>query len=671
VGSLLEGQFDYPLYAGASLLALAALWEWRRRAGARCAYAAVATAITGVLLGGGWVAVESVSRHEREEVSAMLTSVAPTYAEELEARGHWRLPDVPAPDDPLYVTLLESQKRWLRLNRNIADIYTLRRGADGAWRFLVDSETDYNHDGRYGEDRELRTTPGEEYGEADEAFDAALAGRTATSPEPVEGRWGRWISVMTPLQAPDGRVEGVLGVDYPAAAWLNAARQARLAVIAVLGLCTLAVIGAGAMLTLAAKHAGDQEAARARDAAQAAALETARAAAQAGSEAKSAFLANMSHEIRTPMGAILGYLDLALGPEATPEERLDAAVTVRRNGAHLLNLINDILDLSKIEAGKMTVERVPCSPWQIAAEVASILRPKAFVKGIRLELDHDGPVPASVTTDPTRLRQVLLNLVGNAVKFTARGGVTVRMEMEGPALRVDVLDTGVGIRPEDVERLFAAFEQADASTTRKHGGTGLGLAISRKLASLMGGSLSASPRDGGGSVFTLSIDAGDLSGVAMLENPAEVLSCAWPSRDTPPGQAGLRLAGRILLAEDGEDNRRLLHHHLTKAGAEVEVARHGREALELAARAAAEGRAFDLVITDMQMPEMDGYETTRALRARGFTRPVIALTAHAMSGDREKCLAAGCDDYLSKPVDRERLLTACANWLSRRSRRAA
>jgi CheY-like chemotaxis protein len=181
----------------------------------------------------------------------------------------------------------------------------------------------------------------------------------------------------------------------------------------------------------------------------------------------------------------------------------------------------------------------------------------------------------------------------------------------------------------------------------------------------MGGSLSAAPREGGGSVFSLRIETGDLAGVAMLANPAEVLSCAWPSRDATPGQAGVRLAGRILLAEDGEDNRRLLHHHLTMAGAEVEVARHGREALELAARAEAAGRRFDLVITDMQMPEMDGYETTRALRARGFTRPVIALTAHAMSGDREKCLAAGCDDYLSKPVDRERLLTACANWLSR------
>ena len=669
MGSVLEAQFDYLIYAGASALALAALWAWTRRARACAGYFTAACVLTLVLLAGGWFAVESVSRHERDEVNAMLTSVAPTYAVELERLGHWRLPARPDEDDPVYAALLDAQRRWLALNPNVADIYTLRREGDGAWRFLVDSETDYNRDGRYDEGRELRTRPGEEYDDADEAFDAALAGRTALSPEPVEDRWGRWISVMTPLRAPDGTVEGVLGVDYPAAAWLSAARQARLAVIAMLGLCTLAVIAAGAMLMLAQLHAREQDEARARIAAQAGALESARAAAQAGSEAKSAFLANMSHEIRTPMGAMLGYMDLALGPEATAAERLDAAVTVRRNGGHLLNLINDILDLSKIEAGKMTVERVPCAPWQIAAEVASILRPKAFVKGVTLGLAHDGPVPATITSDPTRLRQVLLNLVGNAVKFTQRGGVTVRMGLEGAALRVDVLDTGVGIREEEVERLFAPFEQADASTTRLHGGTGLGLPISRKLAALMGGSLSASPREGGGSAFTLRVDAGDLSGVAMLRNPAE--GVAGHTEHATIAGAATRLSGRILLAEDGEDNRRLLQHHLAKAGAEVVVACHGREALDLAAQAEAGGRAFDLVVTDMQMPVLDGYETARALRARGFARPIIALTAHAMSGDREKCLAAGCDDYLSKPVERDRLLTACGHWLSREGRRAA
>ncbi len=398
-------------------------------------------------------------------------------------------------------------------------------------------------------------------------------------------------------------------------------------------------------------------------------LEAAKLAAEAATRAKSEFLANMSHEIRTPMTAILGFAENLLDPDLPEEERLAAVHTIQRNGQHLLQLINDILDISKIEAGKLEVEHIICSPIQILADVRSLMQVRADQKGIKLDVDFDGPMPKHIHSDPTRLRQILVNLVGNAIKFTERGGVRIVARFlehaDGvngqPTVQFDVIDTGIGMTPEQKAHLFQPFTQADTSTTRRFGGTGLGLMISRRLARMLGGDITVESQPGRGSTFTVTIATGDIDGVEMINDPAAELARAASSTDPGvPVKPNRRLNCRVLLAEDGPDNQRLIVHVLKKAGADVTVVENGQQAIE-AAMAAQEDQPFDVILMDMQMPVMDGYQATAELRRRGYDRPVIALTAHAMATDRQKCLEAGCDDYATKPIDRRKLIDLVAD----------
>ena len=393
--------------------------------------------------------------------------------------------------------------------------------------------------------------------------------------------------------------------------------------------------------------------------------------AEAANCAKSEFLANMSHEIRTPMTAILGYADMVA--EGCPgqcaygsRELREGLGTVRRNGKHLLSLINDILDLSKIEADKMTTELVACSPRRLVVEVASLVRGRATRKGLQFRTEFIGPVPATIRTDPQRLRQILINLLGNAIKFTQTGAVrlVVRLVTGGgvPQMQFDVIDTGVGMTAEQAKRMFQPFSQADSSTTRQYGGTGLGLVISRRLAHLIGGDvLLVESRPGQGTRFRATVATGSLDGVSMVEdglNDATTDDSPEPAAQSPtPAALAKPLEGlRILLVEDGPDNQRLIELLLTKAGASVELADNGRIGLDKALAAARVGLAFDAILMDMQMPVMDGYEATQALRAAEYRGPIIALTAHAMEHDRLRCLNVGCDDFASKPIHRDRLI---------------
>jgi len=397
-------------------------------------------------------------------------------------------------------------------------------------------------------------------------------------------------------------------------------------------------------------------------------LRDAKAAAEAASEAKSQFLANMSHEIRTPMTAILGFTDLLNDPSVSEAERAGYVNTIRRNAEHLLTLINDLLDVSKIEAGKMTVERMPCSPADVIADVASMLRGQAGNKGIALDVAYLGPIPRTILSDPTRLRQIILNLAGNAVKFTSKGRVRIETSLERHgdrgALVIHVRDTGIGMTPEQMARLFQPFQQADSSMARRFGGTGLGLTISKRLAVMLGGDVSVDSRSGEGSVFTVTIDTGPLEGVELLDAPTE----AVPVQRPPAAQGAPRLIGRILLAEDGPDNQRLIAHILRKAGADVTIVGNGRQAVEAARNVYT---PYNLILMDMQMPVQDGYSATRELRAGGYTHPIVALTAHAGPEDRAKCLGAGCDDFATKPIETARLLDKCLKWMRPRSAKAA
>ena len=396
-------------------------------------------------------------------------------------------------------------------------------------------------------------------------------------------------------------------------------------------------------------------------------LELLSQAAEASNRAKSEFLANMSHEIRTPMTAILGFSEV-LAESITDSQQFEMIRTVKLNGEHLLQIINDILDLSKIEAGKLEVESSPCSPCQVLADVVAMMDVRAKKKGLGLGLEYDGTIPRTIQSDATRLRQILINLAGNAVKFTKNGEVrlvarVLEVQSDGPKLQVDVIDTGVGMTEEQVGRLFVPFQQADTSTTRKFGGTGLGLAISKRLAQSLGGDIVVESEFGRGSKFTVTVDTGPLEGVEFVEDPTEAKVSLTPTNRH--AVQGTLVNCRVLLAEDGPDNRRLISLLLRKAGVEVELVENGLAAHDLAMNSQAEGTSFDVILMDMQMPIMDGYEATLRLREAGYAGPIIALTAHAMSTDREKCLHAGCDDHMAKPVDREGLISLISKYASR------
>jgi signal transduction histidine kinase/DNA-binding response OmpR family regulator len=404
---------------------------------------------------------------------------------------------------------------------------------------------------------------------------------------------------------------------------------------------------------IAARKLAEQQAHQAREVAELANL------------SKSAFLANTSHEIRTPMTAIMGYAEMLLDPKQTPEERLNCAGTIRRNGEHLLQIINDILDLSKIEAQKVTVEKLECDLPQLVADAVGLTRPWAVKKGLEFEIVFDKTIPKRIQSDPLRAKQVLVNLISNAIKFTASGRVRLSIFREityfNHVIRFEISDTGIGMTPDQVVKLFQPFTQADVSTTRKFGGTGLGLTISKRLAHVLGGDITIASEPGRGSTFIFTLDGGLREGVELLENfTADQLAGA----DAEETSEDVRLSGRILLAEDGEDNQDLLSTHLRKAGADVVIAGNGRLAVESAMEAMAPGgRRFDLILMDMHMPELDGYGATRKLRAAGLNLPIVALTANAMAEDRVKCLEAGCTDYLSKPITRSHLVATVARYL--------
>ncbi len=394
-------------------------------------------------------------------------------------------------------------------------------------------------------------------------------------------------------------------------------------------------------------------------------LEQALERAKEASRTKSEFLANMSHEIRTPLTAIIGYTELLMESGLDEQVRRSHVGTIRRNGEHLAAVINDILDVSKIEAGKMTVELLPMDVSEIVRDAVQLFESRARDKQVELTCTIEEEVPRYIKSDRVRVRQILINLLTNAVKFTDMGSVRliVKHDQTREQLVFHVMDTGIGLAPQAVESLFSAFSQADASITRRYGGTGLGLRISKALAELLGGDIEVESTPGQGSTFTLRIHAQ----VASKEDIE-----AQDAASSSEALASCPLDGcRILLAEDGLDNQKLLTHFLTKAGATVQIANNGFEAVIAVEEGIVRDEPFDLVIMDTQMPEMDGHSATRELRGSGNAVPILALTAHATQEAREAFFAAGCDGFATKPIDRRKLIEACVKLVGMRSRRAA
>ncbi|MFA6288246.1 MAG: ATP-binding protein [Opitutaceae bacterium] len=627
-------------------LTLVTLWVSRRiirRRNRRGKFPVLFLVLIVLLVAGGLGFARYAEHNERGQIRRLVAGLAPTFAHELEAMGHGKITPQTPPDDPAYLAVIEREKAWLKFNPDVADIYTYRRLPDGKIVFIADSETDYNHDGKYEGEREQRTAIGEPYETPTKNTLKALAGQPVFDDEIVTDEWGTWVSFDQPMFDAQGRVEGVLGVDFPADAWISSILTARATSLAIAYILILTLISSGSLNILMRAEIEERKRTEV-------ALIVAKEEADRSNRAKSDFLASMSHEIRTPMNGIIGFGSLLLETPLNPEQR-DFVLTLSKSADSLLALINDILDLSKIEAGHVDLEHVPYPLDETIDDLHLLLATTAEEKGLAFRVNNHA-AGLVLSGDPHRLRQVLMNLLGNALKFTSHGEVVLDVSWTpSPAapyeglLRCAVRDTGIGIPADKIDRLFQKFSQVDASTTRRYGGTGLGLVISQELTRLMGGRIGVISTPGKGSIFTLEIP----SKIGVKTVPPST-----PAASSPRFPDGSR--GHALLAEDNAINQKLAEFMLRKLGYRIDIAINGHEAVRMATAG-----AYDVILLDCEMPELDGLSATRAIRASepvGHRVPIIAITANAMMGTREKCLAAGMDIYLTKPIQLDRLRTA-------------
>jgi signal transduction histidine kinase/CheY-like chemotaxis protein len=508
----------------------------------------------------------------------------------------------------------------------------------------------------------------------------------AVNQEPVQEALRSYMSAYAPFYDSQGGFVGVVGVDMwvrdfdARVAGIRRTGFGALAALTVLSVITGFVVFRLSRTSLRSRRRDRVVQARLAEAKQQAEVQARRA--EAASKAKSEFLAMMSHEIRTPMNGVLGFANLLLETPLSAEQR-EFVQTLQRSGDALLALINDVLDYSKIEAGRMTVEKIDFDLRSVCDEVRAILQAAATERRLDMSLAYDVRLPRFIQGDPVRIRQVLLNLAGNAVKFTEQGSVRIEVsQLDATRLKISVVDSGIGISAEHLDGLFRRFTQADSSTTRRYGGTGLGLAISKTLVDLMGGTIGAQSEPGAGSTFWITLPlnvarqdlpdaklnvAGSLP--LLVDAVAEIAPRAASA--SPPAVAGEPGGRHLLLVEDNFVNQRVAVYMLTKLGHRVDVVMHGREAIDMLSKA-----RYDLVLMDCQMPEMDGFEATRIIRdpassVLDHAVPVVAMTANAFPEDRTRALESGMNDFLTKPVDRSVLAGMLEKWLQPATLRAA
>ena len=612
---------------------------------------------------GASVSTYYAGENERAHLRDMLQGLAPTFANEMEVMGLRSLGTDTRPDDPAYLRILEAQKRWLAVNPGVSDIYSALLTNDDRVLLIADSETDYDGNGQFNGAKEQRVPIGTELEDTYGEFHGAMTGNLRFGEHPHEDDWGFWVSAYVSLGNNHEGLPVMIGVDYRASDWLRQILGQRLLVLTLFGLLTGVAISV-------ARSAREARADVVRERHLKELLQAASETAEAASMAKGSFLASMSHEIRTPMNGVLGMLELVRGTPLNDDQRelIDAAFG---SGKALLQILNDILDYSKAEAGMLHVESVDCNLRTLVTDITSLHTAIARSRGLTTSIHIAPDVPPLVRCDPFRLRQVLNNLISNALKFTTEGGISLMVERnpspenapEG-LLRFSVRDSGMGVPREQQSLIFEPFTQGDQSTSRKFGGTGLGLAICKRLVTMMGGQIGVDSAEGIGSIFwfTLPLEESDARDVAEAGSPSADASVhtpppasTEPPRDAQPARrpadataSSREYAADVLIVEDNEVNQLVTTGMLRRLGYTSEIAADGHSALEKLG-----SKRYGVVLMDMQMPGMDGVEATRAWRERedpGSRVPIIAMTANVLSSDREICINAGMDDFIGKPV---------------------
>ncbi len=570
-------------------------------------------------------------------------------------------------DDPAYKQISQLLIDSAMKSHYVKSFYTMRDYDKTMSIFIVNPPMDINRDGKIDPVKERGSPIGEEYpmtytlwkafGYAD-GVKQEFSDTTAVSDE-----WGYWLSCAIFLHRPDGSIDGILGADFPGELWDQRIQSAQ--ILPFLFLAAVLAIYFGGTVLIVRLQRSEEEQQNATDALRKSVDELMRAKnrADVASQAKSQFLANMSHEIRTPMTAIVGYTEQISNANVSDSGRFEAALVIRNNAEHLLHIVNDILDFSSLDAGRLKIDTRQVNTVELLDSVVTLYSKSAAEKKLSLQLVNATPFPEFIETDPTRMRQILLNLLSNAIKFTSRGGVFLRIGWDadmskfgGGSFYVEVHDTGIGMTPKTMEKIFTPFHQADDSMARQFVGTGLGLAISHRLARLLDGQLTVQSEVGFGTKFTLRIPmvvSYDIRWLKTLESGR--MQSVAVSDEASFGDKPLT-GYHLLLAEDGKDNQRLFHLILTKAGGMVTLVENGRDAFDTAMKNWKDGRPFDLIIMDMQMPVMDGYTAVQRLRKEGYPRSIMALTAHALQEEHDRCLNVGCDDYAMKPITRDKLI---------------